>query len=101
MNTHRKSTQEAHPWRATLRTAVQIAVPALVLFVVAQPIIEDQMGAYLPDAWSAWYAGAAAFLTAAGATLTRLMALPSAQRLLERIGLGTGEPPVHDPNLRA
>lgn len=92
MNTHVKTTptQVAHPWRAALRTAVQIIIPAAILFVVAQPIIEDQMGAYLPDAWSAWYAGAAGFLTAAGATLTRLMALPSAQRLLERIGLGTG-----------
>lgn len=91
MNTHRaQSTQEAHPWRAALRTAVQIAVPALVLFVLAQPIIEEQLDGYLPDAWQAWYAGAAGFLTACGAALTRVMALPAAQRLLEVIGLGTG-----------
>lgn len=92
MNTHRAtlSTQEAHPWRASARTAVQIAVPALILFVVAQPIIEDQLAGYLPDAWQAWYAGAAGFLTACGAALSRIMALPAAQRLLEAIGLGTG-----------
>lgn len=93
MNTHRStpaSTQEAHPWRASLRTAVQILVPALLLFVVAQPIITDQLGAYLPEAWAAWYAGAAGFLTACGAALTRIMALPAAQRLLEAVGLGTG-----------
>lgn len=93
MNTHRAihpSTQEAHPWRAALRTAVQIIVPALILFVVAQPIIEDQLGAHLPDAWRAWYAGAAGFLTACGAALTRIMALPAARRLLEALGLGTG-----------
>lgn len=93
MNTHRAtppSTQEAHPWRASLRTAVQIAVPALILFVVAQPIIEDQLNGYLPDAWQAWYGGAAGFVTACGAALSRIMALPAAQRLLELVGLGTG-----------
>lgn len=93
MNTHTHrapSTQEAHPWRASLRTAVQIAVPALILFVLAQPIIEEELAGYVPDAWQAWYAGAAGFLTACGAALTRVMALPAAQRLLEVIGLGTG-----------
>lgn len=84
------STQENHPWRASLRTAVQIIIPALVLFVAAQPIVADGLGDYLPDTWAAWYAAAAGFLTALGATLTRLMALPAAQRLLEAIGLGTG-----------
>lgn len=92
MNTDRTlSTQEAHPWRASLRTAVQIAVPALTLFVLAQPIIEGQLAGYLPEAWQAWYAGAAGFLTACGAALARIMALPAAQRLLEAIGLGTGD----------
>lgn len=90
MNTHRKSTQESHPWRATLRTAVTYIVGAAVLFVVAQPVVEAQLGAYLPDAWAVWYAGATAFLTALGATLTRIMALPAAQRFLEPLGLGTG-----------
>lgn len=90
------STQEAHPWRASLRTAVTYIVAAAVLFVVAQPIIADGLSDYLPDAWQAWYAGAAAFLTAVGATLTRLMALPAAQRILEAIGLGTG---VHKETL--
>lgn len=83
-------TQVAHPWRAAARTAVQIIVPALVLFVVAQPVVEDQLGGYLPDGWAAWYAAATGFLTALGATAARLMALPAAQRLLEAIGLGTG-----------
>ncbi|WP_114856362.1 hypothetical protein [Brachybacterium sp. YJGR34] len=88
-STHRTSTQELHPWRAGARTAVQILVPALILFVVAQPIIDEERGAHLPDALRAWYA-AAAFLTAFEVALTRIMALPSAQRLLGAIGLGTG-----------
>ncbi|MGP5481784.1 hypothetical protein ACTXMZ_02260 [Brachybacterium alimentarium] len=92
MNTHRKDmpTQIAHPWKATVRTAVTTIVSAAVLFVVAQPIIEEQLGAYLPDAWAAWYAAAAGFLTALGAALTRIMALEQAQRVLALVGLGTG-----------
>lgn len=90
MNTH-KATQVAHPWRAALRTAVQILIPATILFVVAEPIITEELGPYLPAHWQAAYAGAAAFLTAAGAALARVMALPAAQRLLSVIGLGTGE----------
>ena len=56
MNTHRKDmpTQVAHPWKSTVRTIVAYVVAGAALFVVAVPIVNDQLGAYLPDSWEAW-----------------------------------------------
>ncbi|MGC5343638.1 hypothetical protein [Streptomyces sp. DT171] len=66
--------------RRTIRTAVQAAVGV----AVALPAIVAASGipASLP-----WVAGALA--VAAG--LARVMALPQVEKLLDRIGIGTGE----------
>ncbi|MGP5484684.1 hypothetical protein ACTXMZ_17065 [Brachybacterium alimentarium] len=92
MNTHRKDmpTQVAHPWKATVRTIVAYVVAGAALFVVAVPIVNDQLGAYLPDSWEAWLLGAVSVITAIAGALTRIMALDQAQRFLALIGLGTG-----------
>lgn len=92
MNTHRKDmpTQVAHPWKATVRTIVAYVVAGAALFVVAVPIVNDQLGAYLPDSWEAWLLGAVGVITAIAGALTRIMALDQAQRFLALIGLGTG-----------
>lgn len=94
MNTHVKrtpnSTQEHHPWRATVRTVAATLAVVVPLVIAAIPIISEQLGPYLPDGWSAWLIGAGAALTALVGTVTRIMALPGAQRLLELAGLGTG-----------
>lgn len=80
------ATQTRHPWRATLRTVVQVGVPAFIALVFVLPevlrVILDGMGATLPDSVRAWLAGAAAVVTAAGATLTRIMAIPGVDRWL-------------------
>lgn len=92
VNTHRAtSTQARHPWRATLRTIVAylaIAGPALLVII---PIIQDELGPYLPDGWSVGLTGAAAVLAALIGMVTRIMAIPGVQKLLDMIGLGTGD----------
>lgn len=74
------STQAANPGRATLRTAVQVGIPAfLALLVIVPQIIQevvDGFGQHLPDGLRLWLAGAAAVITAASATITRVMAIP-------------------------
>ena len=73
-------TQVRFPWRATVRTLIQ-AVAALA---VAVPSIIAAVEADSPGLTGA--AGLAA-LTVAG-IVTRVMALPSVNNLLTRLGLG-------------
>lgn len=88
MNTHRAvpvSTQEAHPWRAVVRTFVAAAVGVALAWLVrslgvdltplSQPIIDSLTAA-------AWTVGTGLVQW----VLTR----PWAQPVLEAIGLGTG-----------
>ena len=83
-------TQVAHPWRAAVRTIVAYLAVVIPALVVAIPVIADQLGPYLPEAWAAWLLGAATFLATLVGLATRLMALPQVQAALETIGLGTG-----------
>lgn len=73
-------TQTAHPWRATLRTTVEVGIPAIVgLLIILPQIIQailDGMGETMPTSLYAWLAGAAAFITALAATLARIAAIP-------------------------
>lgn len=73
-------TQAANPGRATLRTAVQVGIPAfLALLIILPQIIQevvDGFGQHLPDGFRLWLAGLAAVITAASATITRVMAIP-------------------------
>lgn len=89
-NTHR-ATQTRHPWRATVRTVAAYIVAGVLFLIPAIPLIQEHLGPWLPDAWQVWLTGATAFLAALAGLVTRLMALPQAQRLLEAIGLGTGD----------
>ena len=76
------STQAAFPGRATLRTAVQVGVPAFIgLLGILPPIIQmilDGFGRHLPPEMYAWLGGAAVVITAASATLARIAAYPAA-----------------------
>lgn len=74
-------TQAAHPWRATLRTAVEVGIPAflslaLILPLILQEIAAGPLAEYLPAGWLAWLIGAAAFITATAAAIARIAALP-------------------------
>jgi len=74
------STQAENPGRATIRTAVQVGIPAFVaLLVIAPQIIQevvDGFGQHLPDGLRLWLGGLAVAITALSATLTRIMAIP-------------------------
>lgn len=74
------TTQAANPGRATIRTAVAVGIPAFLGLLVIVPqiiqVIVDGFGQHLPDGLRLWLAGAALTITAASATITRIMAIP-------------------------
>ena len=74
------TTQAANPGRATIRTAVQTAIPAFLGLLVIVPLILQEVvagfGQHLPEGIRLWLAGAAVVITAASATITRVMAIP-------------------------
>ncbi|MFC3299654.1 hypothetical protein FJV46_10765 [Arthrobacter agilis] len=74
-------TQAAHPWRATLRTAVAVGIPAFAGLVLLLPLVLSELASgplseYLPPGFIAWLVAAAGFITAASAAITRIMAIP-------------------------
>lgn len=74
------TTQAANPGRATIRTAVAVGIPAFLGLLVIVPeiiqVIVDGFGQHLPEGLRLWLAGAALVITAASATITRIMAIP-------------------------
>jgi hypothetical protein len=85
-------TQTQWPWKATLRTAVQVGIPALITLVGVLPvviqIVLDELGEHMPEGLRVWLLAAAAGLTAAAAAITRIMAIPAVNAWLTTIGLG-------------
>lgn len=84
-------TQVARPWRATLRTVVQVGIPAFIILLGAlPPILEtvaDGMGEALPPEVSAWLLAVATFITLAAGTLARIAAIPKVDELLRAVNL--------------
>lgn len=86
------ATQVAHPNKTTFRTVVQtlLAVAAGVI-LLGPPIIEailvEEM---VPDNIRVALLAVSGVVVAIGGIATRIMAIPGVNRLLERIGLGTG-----------
>ncbi|UGL61836.1 hypothetical protein SEA_FRANKLIN22_23 [Microbacterium phage Franklin22] len=87
-----KATQVAHPWKATLRTVIQVGIPALIALGVVIPqiidIILEGAGESLPVEVRAWLLGAGVAVTAVAGIITRIMALPLVNQFLTSIGLG-------------
>lgn len=80
------STQQAHPWRAAIRTAVQVAAVLIAAAIVAGPEISLFIEQFWPGSpVPAWIAAAVAFLAGLSGLLARLAALPAVDRLLEHI----------------
>lgn len=84
-------TQVRRPWRATLRTAVQAAIPALLVLGIVVPevvdIILEEAGAAMPERLRVWLLLAAGAVTALSAALARIMAIPQVEQLLQRYQL--------------
>ncbi len=87
------STQQAHPVRASWRTAAQTVISVVLVLGVVAPlvaaILHDELGEYLPDAWLAWVVAAGAVLAAVAAALARIMAIPAVDAWLRHLGLSS------------
>lgn len=85
-------TQVNYPWRAALRTAVQVGIPTLITLVAILPfiiqVVLEELGEAMPDGLRLWLLGAAGFITALATVITRIMANPTINAWLTRIGLG-------------
>lgn len=86
----RLTTQQQHPWRASLRTALQVASVLTAAAIVAAPVLVDFIEQFWPGSpVAAWIVGGIAVLSAASAALARIAALPQVDAVLELIGLGS------------
>jgi MFS family permease len=87
------STQQAHPVRASRRTAVQNALSVILVVGLVAPIVagilSEELGEHLPESWLAWVVGAAAVLAAVSAALARIMAIPAVDAWLRHLGLSS------------
>lgn len=94
------STQQAHPVRASRRTAAQTVLSVILVLGVVAPIVasilHEELAGILPDAWLAWVAAAAAVLAAVAAALARIMAIPAVDAWLRHLGLSS-TPTLVDP----
>lgn len=86
------TTQVQHPWKATLRTIVQVGIPAIITIGAIIPqvidIILESLGETLPIGARAWFLAASLGVTAVAGAIARIMALPLVNELLTKIGLG-------------
>lgn len=90
----RTTTQQQHPAKAAVRTAVQgflgtLATLGLVLPIAAS-IISTDLEQYLPPGWGAWLIAVAAFVAALAGAVARIMAIPGVDAALKRLGLSSG-----------
>lgn len=81
-------TQTAFPWRATLRTALQVGVALGGVLASIWVIVGDEFGDWLTPEASAWIGGGVALVVAGSAALARVMAIPLVNEWLTRLGLG-------------
>lgn len=87
------STQQAHPVRASWRTAAQTVLSVVLVLGVVAPIVagilSEELGEHLPASWLGWVAGVAAVLAAVSAALARIMAIPAVDAWLRHLGLSS------------
>lgn len=87
------TTQQAYPWRAVLRTVVQVLLAApiilTVLALVLATIAQDPFAEFLPGSAVVWLLGASAFLAGLSGVIARVMAIPQVDRWLARLRLGS------------
>lgn len=81
-------TQVRRPWRSTLRTAVQVAIPTLLALGIVVPqvvqIILDEVGEAMPPRLRLALLGISACVVSAAAVVTRVMAIPKVEEFLRR-----------------
>lgn len=91
------ATQVVYPWKAALRTAVQVGIPTVLTLAVVLPmiieIVLDEFGEQMPDGLRLWLLAAAGVITGVSLVLTRIMAIPAVNAFLTRFGLGATPKP--------
>lgn len=90
------TTQQRHPWRAAVRTALEVALVLATAAIAAGPLIAE----FVEQTWPgspvvAWITAAVAFLAGLSGLLARLAALPAVDEALQRI-LNLGSSPAAD-----
>lgn len=97
MTTTPATTQQAHPWRAALRTALQVAVGLGLVVPLALAAMDETLGDVLPPEVRAkvWAIGGG--IIAVAAFLARIMAVPQVDRVLKRLGLSSSPEPTVPP----
>ncbi|NII42101.1 hypothetical protein E9228_002759 [Curtobacterium flaccumfaciens] len=93
MADHEKTNISVEPiWFATqrvLRTIVQVGIPAFLTFAGVLPTIIAALGLPVDGKVYLWLVSAAAVVTAVAAGLSRVMAIPTVNEWLTKIGLGS------------
>lgn len=89
MARHALSTQSEHPWRAAVRTGVNVVISSLALLLLALP----ELSKFVEEVWPgspviAWIGGAVLFLGALSTLINRIILLPGFNDFLTRIGFG-------------
>jgi hypothetical protein len=80
-----EATQTRRPWRATLRTALAVGIPAILLLPTIIQILVDELGPALPDRYTGWLVTAGVIITAVAAAITRILALAPVELALRRL----------------
>jgi hypothetical protein len=78
-------TQVRLPRRATVRTIVQVGIPAMLALPFIIDVIVEELGGVLPPGVTAWLVVAGGVVTAVSAAIARIMALPQVELLLRRL----------------
>jgi hypothetical protein len=78
-------TQVQRPWRATVRTILQVGIPAILALPAIVQAVVDELGGTLPPNITAALVAVGAVLTALAALLARLMAIPAVEVLFRRL----------------
>lgn len=72
-----------------LRTLVQVGIPSFLTFALVLPQIIAALGLPVDSALYLWLIGAAGVVTAVATALSRVMAIPTVNAWLVKIGLGS------------
>ena len=84
-------TQVAHPWRASLRTAVAVLLGLALVLPIVWAIIGEELGKVgwvIPEPVASAVVAIIAAVTAAAAIVTRVMAIPAVSDWLTKLNLG-------------
>ena len=84
-------TQVAHPWRASLRTAVAVLLGLALVLPIVWAIIGEELakvGWVIPEPVGTVVGSIIAAVTAAAAIVTRVMAIPAVSDWLTKLNLG-------------